>query len=277
MSKQPKKLQFQPINEAHAIVEAVIFFEFEPVFNEADLSRFLPLQQELKTEFPVGNPMQMIQFRIDQQTGTQALEQRPSGLELKSVDEAGAPEWLVRIIEPNISIHCLKYTRWDNVWKQASKTLTAVFSKIGPTQSVLRNVGLKYIDRFVYDGDEDKLDITALINAKCAYITPKSFETDGRWHTHSGWFEKGENGSEILNQVNIDAAFQMQDNKRRHFTTIDMNHIARNLTPESVPSLKEALEKGAVISTLLDRLHNLNKAVLSDILTADVRKRINLK
>jgi uncharacterized protein (TIGR04255 family) len=231
----------------------------------------------LKAEFPDSNTLTAAQVTIDIHTEAQTIERSPSGLELKSM-EAGVLKWLVRIAPHGISIHCLDYSRWDSVWAKAQQTLQRVFAKLGPSGSVLSGIGLKYVDRFVYEGSEQDFDAKMLIKDSSPYITPKSLNAGMQWHTHSGWFQSMDNEfPPVLTQLNIDAVLMRQDNVPVHFTTIDQTHIVRSLKAEDVPSLTKALQPNSSVSRLLLDLHTLNKEILVDLLTPAMCKRINLR
>jgi uncharacterized protein (TIGR04255 family) len=268
---------FRPVNDAHAILEAVIYFEFSPSLTSDVLTRFEPLREELKADFPESNTLTTTQVTIDTHTEAKTIEQSPGGLELRSV-ESSRLKWLVRIAPHGISIHCLDYSRWDSVWEKAQQTLQRVFGKLGPSGSVLSGIGLKYVDRFVYEGSEEDFDAKMLIKDSSPYITPKSLNAGMQWHTHSGWFQSMDNGfPPVLTQLNIDAVILRQDNIPVHFTTIDQTHIVRPLKAEDVPSLTKALQPDSSVSRLLLDLHTLNKEILADVLTPAMCKRINLR
>ena len=157
-------------------------------------------------------------------------------------------------------------------------TFSSIFSKIGLSGSALSGVGLKYVDRFIYDGNETEYNASGLINGLSAYVTKHSLHAGWQWHTHSGWFDQNIIPAfpPVLTQVNVDAFLMNQDNSQIHVTNIDMTHVMRGLTGEQTQSFDTAFREGATIPTLLEKLHLLNKRVLNEIITPEMSKLIKL-
>ena len=93
---------FRPVNDAHAIVEAAVFFEFTPPFTQDVMQNFDTLKIELSEKFPTFHPIMGSQIIFDSEAQTQSVEPLNGGFELRTVDK-----WVVRITPHIISIHCL--------------------------------------------------------------------------------------------------------------------------------------------------------------------------
>lgn len=276
-NKEPSFL-FEPVNKAHAIVEMVIFCQFVPEFDNATIDRLMTLGEDLKDELPRSERIQTgIVQTHDQENAS--FRTKETGVDLRRFKADGEPEWVLRTNANAISVHCLDYTRWDDVGMKGKRFLQAALHKVGTTESALAVLGLKYVDRFAYNGTEQRYDPTLLFQQDTPLLTKQAFEAKMQWHCHSGWFEELDNFEELkcLNQVNVDAAFLSVSGVRHHITTITHNAAIKG---EKADDLADFLahDEGEVtiLNQLIDTLHLVNKRVLIDLLTDEMATRINL-
>jgi uncharacterized protein (TIGR04255 family) len=273
---------FEPVNNAHAIVEMVLFCQFEPELDELTISRLMELEDDTdlnneRTKFQKiqGNQLQM------GAPGITSFQIKSVGIEMRRMGPNGEPEWILRTGPHAISVHCLDYTRWDDVGAQARAFLQKVLHKIGATESTLAGLGLKYVDRFSYRGSDEQYDPALLFRQDTTLLHKRAFESKMRWHCHSGWFERlkdlEKEELECLNQVNVDAAFLTVSGARRHMTTIDHNAVVRGLNVENLAAfLASDKDEDALLIRLTEALHLVNKRVLIDLLADEMATRIHL-
>lgn len=274
--------RFEPVNNAHAIVEMVLFCQFEPELDELAIARLMELEDdpELKDELTKFETLQGNEFQISA-SGIASSPVRPLGIHMRRTGPDGEPEWMLRTDPHTIAVHCLDYTRWDEVGAQARAFLQKALHKIGTTESTLAALGLKYVDRFSYSGSEEDYDPAVLFRRDTSLLHKRAFTSKMRWHCHSGWFEQPEELEreqlECLNQVNVDAAFLTVSGARRHMTTIDHNAVVRGLNAENLAAfLASEEDEDALLHRLTEALHLVNKRVLIDLLTDEMATRINL-
>ena len=149
------KLSYSPINDAHAIVEVVMFVHFAPDFGESTIRKLIGVEHDLKDELPKVTPIQKFVFGVSPEHGSQIMQQQPIGIEMQSIRRDGSLEWMLRTTENTIAVHCLDYSRWDKVWQQAKGYLYKAFRHLEGSGSFIGSVGLKYIDRFLCDVDPE--------------------------------------------------------------------------------------------------------------------------
>ena len=272
---------FEPVNKAHAIVEMVLFCHFEPEFDESAISSLMELEDDLKEELPRFRQVHGNYTEIDLSgQGLKSYQTRLVGIEMRKAGSEGSAEWLLRTDPFSVSVHCLDYTRWEEVGAKALDFLRRALHKIGATQSTPTALGLKYIDRFSYGGTEDRYDPALLFRRDTTLLHQRAFTSGMRWHCHSGWFEPLDNlpeELECLNQVNIDAAFLTVSGARRHMTTIDHNAVVKGRHQENLADFLASNEdEHTLLHRLTETLHLVNKRVLMDLLTDEMAMRIHL-
>lgn len=263
---------FDPINKLHAIVEMAIFCHFAPEFEEAVIDRLFGLEQGLKDKLPKFRAVPGHTIDIDSGPGKMpSINTRRVGVDMRKYKSDGSIEWKLETSPKHIAVHCSDYTQWDIVRPEAKLLLQKALDLVGVSKSTLIALGLKFVDRFTYKGEEEKYHPSGLFYEDTPYLHRRAFNSGSRWHCHIGWFESFPTfkAVEFLNQLNVDAAYLPISGKRRHVTTIDHNVIARR-------GGAAILEENNIPDDLLDAMHDTNKKVLVKLLTQEMATRINL-
>jgi uncharacterized protein (TIGR04255 family) len=263
------ELSYSPINNAHSIVETVFFIQFSPAFGASTIRKLISVKDELKEQFPKSNPINRTAFKFDLAEGGQTVmnEAESVGIELQRTRADGSLEWMLRIAEDIVSVHCLDYTRWDEVWQQAETYLTKALGHIDGSDSFVSSIGLRCIDRFLYKDDPKQSNLTELFKQDTPYIVKTAFTHGPLWHCHSGWFE-GLNDLECLIQLNVNADFANIEGKKALSITVD--HSATAILEQ------QASNQTTNFSPIMNQLHDKNKRLLIDLLTQKMATRINL-
>lgn len=277
-----QNLNFLPINKAHAIVECTIFIEFLPVFTHAVRQKLVNLASRFTEKLPKSDVQKVVEQSVTMtpQGPQVSFKEELSGVELQRVKPDGNLEWMLRTTENIISVHCLDYTRWNKVWPQAKYYLDAAFEQIQGSESFVNAIGIKYIDRFVYQGQTQEYKISELFTEDSPLLANHLFKSGPLWHSHIGWFEEVEGIDDLscLNQVNIDATFANFSGLKKPVTTIEHNAILRTGQNKSDISFFTQNEnpENSKFDQYMFILHNINKKVLSLLLNNDIKTRINL-
>ncbi|MCI0562739.1 MAG: TIGR04255 family protein [Nitrososphaera sp.] len=272
-------LSYSPINEAHAIVEVVMFVEFSPPFAESTIRKLIGIEHDVKSDFPKVSPVQMRVINVATDKITQILRDQTVGIELQSIRRDGSLEWMIRTTENAISVHCLDYSRWEDIWAQAKGYLDKAFRHLEGSDSFIASVGLKYIDRFVCNGDPEQSKLEDLFKKDTDLISKRAFSTGPLWHCHSGWFEDLSISSvKCLNQLNLDATFTNIKRNRKLVITVDHNAIAKIPPENNGLSILKGTDgpDGLSLDVIMEALHDRNKAMMSDLLSEQMARRINL-
>lgn len=268
--------RFQPVNQAHAIVEMIVFFEFIQGLGE-NVERLLSLSSELSDDFPSSQILGFVELNLGQdaqqkQTISQATP-KPGGIELRRTREGNSLEWLIRITRDSISIHCLEYTHWEDVWREINRYIAVIFEKLIGINIDIAAIGLKYVDQFLYQGDFQSYNAGLLLNQKSEFLHPKAFSSDCRWHCHTGWYEKTDAHGDILSQLNVDSYIANHNDKS--VVIIIENTLSRRANNESELALYFSSEDAR--ANLVSFMHDVNKRLLCDLLIEEVQNQISLQ
>lgn len=264
------KLSYSAINEAHAIVEVVMFVEFAPPFGESTVRKLINIEHDLKGDLPGAKPVEFSVFSFGPDKGVQMARPRTIGVELQRVRPDGSLEWMLRTTENAISVHCLDYSRWNDIWARAKGYLDKAFRHLEGSDSFIASVGLKYIDRFVCNGDPEQTRLEDLFRKETDLICKRAFSTGPLWHCHSGWFEDLRiSNPKCLNQLNLDATLTNIKGHRKLVITVDHNAVAQIPPENSNLSLLP-------FDAIMEELHERNKAVMAELLSEQMARKINL-
>jgi len=283
MSDALNVLSFRPINQAHAIVEAVFFYQFTPAFSDAALRRLSELEIELRDELPKVSPIQKLETRIEHNPDGRISQfiEKVAGIEFRKLASNGDVEWLLRVTEDTIAVHCLDYTSWEQIWPRAQRYLQQASRHSEGESNFLSVMGMKYVDRFVYEGPLSGYDARLLFAEEPLLLPQQFLTTKPLWHCYTGWFESLDDlEPDCLNQLNVDAAFVNLDGQKRHVTTIEHTAVV-NLSDNASANL--ALNGGITAEAgkglprhIMELLHDHNKRLLARLLNNDIIRRIKL-
>lgn len=252
---------------AHAIAEMSLFVEYTPRFqtNAASLS-----VDQLSEAF--GND-----FSIEP-TQVQRVDVGPTGHSFTSENAfllrkggiTSAPDWVVRVENMGLSVHCLNYSRWAQVWPEVLEYIRSLLSLIDLNAVEVGAIGLRYLDQFLYKDDPNDYNLGDLLK-QSKFIHPFAFESGPRWHCHTGWF----GNQEVLNQLHLTGVVPSPGtpNVADMMVAIDHAQIARR--GEDKPL--NGLLLGEELNQLGNHLHANNRSMMLELLQPNVSRRINLQ
>jgi uncharacterized protein (TIGR04255 family) len=282
--------KFRPVNNAHAIAEVIFYCVFSPDFDNSVINRLINLRdiENIKSFLPkerlIKGALQNIDLDSLEKT---RLTVSDIGIELQRINPDGTMSWMLRTTSNSISVHCLNYTRWNEVWEKARNFLHIAFNQIGVSSNLFSSVGLQYIDRFEFIGNPSDYNSELLLK-RSDYVHNKAFCSAERWHCNIGWFDKFDEQSnndnfkfECLNQLDLVSGYGQVSGSKRIMVTISHNQVISLLDSNDdidvlsfggdAPSQEDSL-----LNKTFAKLHQNNKQLLLDILTDDIAKQINL-
>jgi uncharacterized protein (TIGR04255 family) len=266
--------RFEPIYKAHAIVEMVVFFEFAQGLG-GTMERLLLLGSEMKGDFPSSNILQAVEvtFPPNQQPTNQAV--RNDGVELHRFKPDGTFEWLIRITSRSISIHCLEYTRWEDVWFKINRYISTIFRKLAGAEVVISGVGLKYVDQFVFHGEIENYDLSQLFKKDTPVLNSRAFSSGANWHCYCGWFQDMTGLGKVLSQMNTTG---IKQDGEHGVIVIDHTFTLHTHTEDTLlaPCLSPNSEGEEARSNIIEKMHAANKYLLSELLVDSMQQRISL-
>ncbi len=265
---------FEPIYQAHAIVEMVVFFEFAHGL-DGNMDRLLPLRSEMEQDFPNNDLLQSVEIIFPQNQQPANPEPKIGGIELRRFKPDDTLEWLIRITSRAISVHCLEYTRWEYVWPEVNKYIGIVFEKLTGTNVALSGMGLKYVDQFVFQGEIENYDLSQLFKKNTPVLNSRAFSSGANWHCNCGWFQHMTGLGKVLSQMNTTGIAQ---DEKHGVIVIDHTFTLHAHTEDAllVPCLSPNSGGEEARSNIIEKMHAANKFLLSELLVDSMQQRINL-
>lgn len=267
--------EYRPINSNHSIDEVVFVFLFSRPFSEENIQYLIDIEEKITNGKLKKEIHQGTEVKVGPQGEIKAQPVKVKSLHFKGVDESNNLEWLIRVESKFISINCLNYSRWENIWEKAFDYFKILTPHLISTDNPIESVSLQYLDRFVYNGKIENYKTTNIFNEGTDYLNRKIAEVGPFWHLHQGWFNKNiKIGSRILNRLNITAA--MAD--KEHHTTVD--HNATIQFDPKITNFKTLFEdvtdEKLNVVYFFESLHLENKVILRNLLNETMKKEINL-
>lgn len=264
---------FEPLNKGHAISEVVFFLEFENLSTSV-MDVILPAHARLADILPRNDPTPGMVFQ--QSAGGFEMNQ-VFGAEWKHFLPNGSMDWVARVTPHSISVHCLDYSNWREVWPKAYRILSELFRDTSSFTLPTTNIGLRYIDRFDFKGAVSAYDARELIRENSAHVAGRVLTSGTRWHNYTGWYENSEVlQRDILQQLNIDAV-EMMDTK---LPVVSITHasLLRASGPGQLDGFRHFVDmENSPLAVFMDVAHKNNHTVLREVLTDHMLARIGLR
>ncbi|MGB3212978.1 MAG: TIGR04255 family protein [Desulforhopalus sp.] len=255
----------KPVKGKHAIEVAVFTITLQKEMSKHSVDALMTLKESLKEQYPVFNTVNRLAVRIEKDL-VQNEVQTVSGVNLQQQDGHGKVLWTLRASDDSVAVSCFDYERWEKISDRAFKNLLFVLSVIADDQNPITTIGLQYVDRFV--GQADNYKLNQVFNTKSRFFTKQTMQSGSLWHIYQGWFQEIEGyDGKHLNVLNLST----NDTQLGLITTID--HTSRIHFSQLIPVTHITEE---FVSPLYQLLHDCNKSILIDLLNAKQRKDIKL-
>jgi uncharacterized protein (TIGR04255 family) len=194
-----------------------------------------------------------------------------NGLLYDSLKPNGEPSWAVNILSNMLVVVCGEYSRWARVWERAQEFFMIVLPHI-LSATAIGTVGLQYTDEFGALGNKAQFTLNGVFNPESRFIPRNIIGAHGPCHSHHGFFEHIDtpSPSRVLTNVNVDVG---EDSGKMK---INITTAHRCIFASPIPGTSDQLlAANGVIGKTFAALHVLNKSVVGDILTTDVKAAIN--
>ena len=265
-------MTFAPIGERHAIAEVVFALQVSPAVTLEDRENLKNAHKMWEAFLP-----KLVESTVLAVSMSKSLAQPPQQpvppLDFVRYKSDGNVEWRLHILEDNIVVNCLTYTRWPHIWTQ-TKALFASVSQVLPNTTLIQSVYLQYINIFSWNGTTENYDSRALLDETSSCVPASILDRGPHWHLHQGWFSQltESPGRRILARMHIDA---IDDPAGRHIVKFENLHRFDFDAKTDTLRLQDALS-GHALDTSFHTLHDQAKNTLGEYLTADVQRSINL-
>ncbi|QUD86972.1 TIGR04255 family protein [Phenylobacterium montanum] len=266
-------MPFEPINERHAIREVAFAFQFARPFNVEEIDTLAKDHDAIRSELPKLQRPMFLQFFVGPDA-SQTLNTPPGGANFESYKRDGTLDWRLSVTNNLLTVNCLTYTRWVDVWARAKHYISFAMPHLVKEDNAVSDIGLQYIDEFAWSGPIEEYDNRLILKAGGDNIPNSILGRGPLWHIHQGWFEPRERplNGRLLNRMHVDAL--LVDDK--HIVRFDST-LSLDIDEADRPTKCAALiNEDGIADQVLSELHAVNKAVLGSYITDDLAKEIEL-
>ncbi|ACI57414.1 hypothetical protein Rleg2_4152 [Rhizobium leguminosarum bv. trifolii WSM2304] len=263
---------FSPLYADHSISELIFFFEFQQPLQPGSLDAVIANHGEVAADLPGREEMEGIQF---EQGPNGFQHSKIQGEEWKRYKPDGSADWVARIGADAVSLHALQYDGWSQTWTKACRLLQGILRGVSFKENLPRAIGLRYLDRFIYQPTNEKYDLSVLFQPGSPYIPPNVMEVvENKWHANSGWVSPMlGRGNKVLQQLNIDAVTHANG-----IPSVSILHsIVLRAEEGNDPSVMEPNSTTGAYSDFISDARGCNHALLQELLTAPILQRIGLR
>jgi uncharacterized protein (TIGR04255 family) len=267
---------FEPIHAAHAVEQVVFVLQFEVSLSDEAFANVQECAKQFQTDADMPIFMKRGGIAISfSPAGQSAIPSQKSGFMLRRMRADGSVEKELRVEPDSITFMTSLYTRWDAVWMQARTYFEKLVSTYA-TNSKIVGVGLNYVDKFIWTGENSTCRADALLRVNSKYLCAQIFETQDFWHSHTGAFIRADAQTKRLLNVNVDHLEEGRADEMRRVVSV----ITILTDMLNQPGYMPAEISAENINQFLDRhskeLHSFGKDVLGNIINDAMSKRIAL-
>ncbi len=259
-------MNVMPCKKENAIKVVAFLFIFSRSFTSGEIEFIKSIHDGDSDELPVINDIRSVKIQVGNQSiFNQSVPSEVVGITFSKITPSAKVLWSFTIQDNICVIRCESYTRWDEVYGQASIYIEKFLSR-NFEDNHLDTIGLEYLDQFKVN--DNSIGWTYdLFRENSKYIPSYINDTDNYWHSHTGFFRNGLNGSnQILNRLNIDYIYE---EAAYVINMLTQHHINLQGKLIKITSSEE-------IKSVFDELHNINKEILCDLLAKNMLSQIKL-
>ena len=278
-SNEGDTVKYLPFSGNHSIVEAQANLLFPGQFDrEAVVAALGVAQAELASDLPRsaevrGGSMQIDISNPETPSPIGVMSSDVVGFQLSKVQSNGQPARVLSLAGNILSVSILDYQAWVDTRQTVEQYMRPVLSSLALGQNPVIAFGLRFIDRFTFNGDPNEARADLLIVDDGPHIAPHIFEVGASWHCNTGWFDFT-GGDRVLHNLNISS------NIVDFSSAVTIDHQATvhvNTARQSIDTLFSPPGKAMGMLAALDMLHDQNKEILHKVLKPETLAEIGLE
>lgn len=258
---------FSPLHAGHSIEQAVFVIQFASPVDDSVFADILGKTESFKDNLPGRRDLQ--QFLTLQQSSP------PNAVAYAKYDSAGLIVNELQVHKNSIFFSTREYTRWTDVRNQAAY----YFEQLLPIyiqHTKLNSVGLSYTDKFICENISSGFNPSSFLKENSKYIAPHVYDTDQLWHSHTGVFERVNNQTKRLININLDYLDDRHEGNNRHSLVITSAINDQFYQPSYEALNIESDETLGFVMSHMEEIHTKNKEILKHIINDDMSRRIAL-
>ena len=270
---------YLPFRDKHSIVEAQTNLLFPGQFDrEAVVAALGVARSELKSQLPRsaevrGGSVQIDISNPDSPFPIDTLSSDLVGFQLSKVQGNGQRARVLQLSGNALFVSILDYQAWPDTRSSVCKYIRPVLSSLPLTQNPIIAFGLRFIDRFTFDGGHEQARADLLLSKGSPHIAPHVFSSGSSWHCNTGWFDP-KFGDRVLHNLNVSS------NLVDFSSAVTIDHQATmhlSTARQSMDTLFSPPDKSLAFMHVLDSLHERNKEILNTVLVPEMIAKAGLE
>lgn len=258
---------FQPVNEDHAVALCEFALGFDGAFNGSTIDALAESHQAFEERLPAAatGPFEVAQAIVPTIKGNTR-----NAVTFATLRADGTHVWSLEAGYNELRASCTRYTRWARSWDFARELFETALPTISSRQPDRRvsTIALYVVDQFF---TTEKTYNTADIIRPNGWVGDSVFKKGGLvWHSNNGWFDSHSLGP-LLNILNVRVS---REGGRFALTVVHHQQLrideGKRLSVNKLDTFVTELN-----SAMMD-LHENNKATVTELLHADLAKRVGL-
>ncbi|MEH3085462.1 MAG: TIGR04255 family protein [Xylophilus ampelinus] len=260
-----------PASGEHAIEVMALAVEWTQPLDDnviGEIESFYESSVDLKSSFPVVREIQGVSIQVEN-SGSAFNAARKRGFQMIQPGEGQSPAWALIVHPEFLTCNCMAYDRWSSVKPKALAFMESIL-RIATKTNFVQAVGVQYHDRFAADTQDAIEAMRRLFNSENRWLSPHVLEQAFPWSIKQSWFHGLEEGKLTHNLLAVDLK-----NVEGGSLSFEIGGQHRMLFQDSSVEKPRTVELPE-ISSSLDELHAINKAVLCELLDSDICVNIGL-
>ena len=258
----------------NALRRVVFIVHFRKEFSERDFAEFDRKSRNWRDDLP----RRSVSIAVLLHTGSNRVDfddEHIVGLSYETLLKDGSVEFGLKFDESRILFLAGRYTRWTEVWPQASKYLNTAMDLVSKDNPVA-SYASEYTDLFRATGKYTEFKAGGILRSDSRFIPSHVFDSSENFHCHTGFIETYKEPAlhRILTRLNADL-LDNDEERTRDLSIVLFHQISshRNSWGAEVGLDNSILERGLENFVAL---HKVDKAILGEILNDTMSKNIGL-
>lgn len=259
----------------HAIDQAVVGVRLLKAADESNFQRAVDLATKLAVELDLPgrlqlDPLSMVFGRQVISPGYAMSGELSPGLVFQRVNRDGSMDAELTLERNAVTFRTRSYRRWCNVVDLLSGILGPVAEQLtGNSIDALSVIELRCIDQFVSKSNNEPLN--SLVRNGSPYVCTSLLNRQDMVHNHIGWFENVTSEGRTLINLNVEIGENLEhDRMATVLQVVSLQSTGNNSRFASQGTFSEVMIKH------FNYLHKYDKYIMSNLLTDELQKQINL-
>lgn len=263
-----ENVQFDRKGASHSLAVATVVLIFSEELGGEKSGRLADLHEAMAPDFPKASKKTSLNVNLED--GSNTAKQVFTGwkLEAPNLDSNDLIDWQLEAESNRLILRCFNYSGWTEFSQRAIENLTKACKSLKCENNELQEIGVQFIDRFIWDISSEGYSLKKFFNPDSSYFSQEQVKHETPlWHMFQGWKEKVD-GLDYIENANISTN---QSGNSPHVTEIV--HVVRCVGSDSKGDEIFSPEN---LRTVADRAHILNLEMLRNLLNRETLTFIGL-